>query len=90
MSKYWLIFHADRGNREDCNVFYSSLVICDTKKEAIDIYVKSTNYEYDSEDEEEEPFDAIELKPLTANSLKKSKNKQGNAKEKIKSKRNEL
>jgi hypothetical protein len=33
--KYWLVFTKDNGEREDCNVYYSNLVRCRTKKEAI-------------------------------------------------------
>lgn len=32
---YWLVFEANTGNREDCNVFYSDLVYCGSKEEAI-------------------------------------------------------
>lgn len=32
---YWLVFpKADQGNREECNVYYSDLVYCQTKDEA--------------------------------------------------------
>lgn len=34
---YWLVFHNDQGNREDCNLFYTDLIYCETKEEAISI-----------------------------------------------------
>jgi len=32
--RYFLVFTPDRGSREDCNVYYSSLVIANDEKEA--------------------------------------------------------
>jgi hypothetical protein len=37
--KYWLIYIND-DSRESCNVFYSDLVICETKDEALKIAKK--------------------------------------------------
>ncbi len=38
--KYFLVFTPDRGSREDCNVYYSSLVIADDENEAQEKYKK--------------------------------------------------
>ncbi|XWV25418.1 putative ORFan [Tupanvirus deep ocean] len=68
MVKYWLVFDG-----VECDAYYSNLVICDTKEEAIDIFIKATNYVYSEEDEEIVPLEAIELKPYTINSLENKK-----------------
>lgn len=81
MSKYWLVYHQYRGSRHDESVHGTNIVICDTKEEAIDIYVKASGWEMYEEDEEdgvtvEDIFDAIERKPYTKEDLpKKSKSK---------------
>lgn len=62
--KYWLVFSCNTGNREDSNVYYSKLVKCETKKEAIEtVHGKGVRI-FDDEDNEEydDQFDAIKLK----------------------------
>jgi hypothetical protein len=65
--KYWLVFTKDTGQREDCNVYYTNLVRCRTKKEAILITAIDTENNMDELDE----LDAIPLKLKTINTLNK-------------------
>jgi hypothetical protein len=34
--KYYLVFTPDNGSREDCNVYYSTLVIATSEQEALE------------------------------------------------------
>ncbi len=45
MEHYWIVCDSD------CDPYDSYLVICDTKKQAIDIVTKQSNFEYDDDDE---------------------------------------
>ncbi|AEX62103.1 hypothetical protein CE11_01121 [Megavirus courdo11] len=82
MSKYWLVYSGDDAGREAYCVFGSQLVIADTKQEALDIYIKLTNFKYDeddfdSEDErndeekKQDQLDAHELEPMTIDMVNK-------------------
>jgi hypothetical protein len=95
-NKYWLVFEGDTGNREGCNPYYSKLIICGSRRKAIEIFLRDAKiiksdcavddsiidkydeelYDYKNEDEDEDPFlvDAIELKPLTIDSVTNKKN----------------
>ncbi|XWV26746.1 putative orfan [Tupanvirus soda lake] len=83
MVKYWLVFSADTSNHinspRSSNVYYSNLVICNTKEEAIDIYTKANDIECDDDEE----YDAIEMKPLTADSVKNNKTRNSIKKTKV-------
>lgn len=37
--KYYLVFYGDSGAREDCSVYYSTLILAKSRKEAIAKYV---------------------------------------------------
>ena len=43
LDKYYLFFRSDNGSREDCNTYYSNIVIAKNRKEAIDKYIKYAN-----------------------------------------------
>ncbi len=63
--KYWLVFDKDHGNREDCNVYYSSLVHCRTKEEALIIVA------IDKDRPGTKKLDAIEMKLKTIDTMNK-------------------
>ena len=42
---YWLVYGDDRGNREDCSVFYCDLVIAKTAIHAIDTIACGDKYQ---------------------------------------------
>ncbi|AVL94417.1 hypothetical protein ma30 [Moumouvirus australiensis] len=84
MSKYWLVYLGDDAGRDAYNVFYSELVIANTKQEALNIYIKLNNFEYDEDDfdsddkrDEDEKkldqLDAHELKPMTIDMINRQK-----------------
>ena len=47
LDKYYLFFYADNGSREDCSVYYSTLVIAKNKNDAIDKFLKCCNIDID-------------------------------------------
>jgi hypothetical protein len=64
MSRFYLVFTDDRGNREDCNVYYSSLVEVDDQQgesEALEIFF---THNPDIEDEDKEHYLAEEMEVL--------------------------
>ena len=63
--RYWLVYYADNdGNREECNLFYSSLVYCYTKEEALLIISVD-------EDIDINKIDAVRMKLKTINLMNK-------------------
>lgn len=48
--QYWLVFYDDRGNREDCSVFYSHLVLAKSRPEAINKVVAQGGRDFDDYD----------------------------------------
>ena len=56
---YYLVFYSDNGNREDCNVYYSNLVIADDEDDAIDKYISSCRHKPDRD-----RLEALEMKPI--------------------------
>lgn len=58
--KYFLIFYSDNGGREDCSVYYSTLVIAKDKKEAMDKYIAAENLSADEISE----LEALEMDPI--------------------------
>lgn len=65
--KYWKVFQTD-----ECDVNSVRIVICNKEREAIDTYIKETDFEYDSDDSDiEDQLRAELIVPL--NKVKKSK-----------------
>lgn len=48
--KYYLVFYADKGNREDCNVYYCWLTRAKTKRAAIKRVAEREELEIDALD----------------------------------------
>jgi hypothetical protein len=65
---YWLVFGNDHGNREDCNVFYSSLVLASNKENAIKAVCSddSSDDSCSSDDNLEPRWGAIKMKLIEA------------------------
>jgi len=43
LDKYYLFFRSDNGNREDCNTYYSDIVIAKNRREAVEKYMNYAN-----------------------------------------------
>jgi hypothetical protein len=40
-NKYWLVFEGEsQGDREECNPYYAKLVICGSRRNAIEIFLR--------------------------------------------------
>lgn len=63
MENYWIVYDSD------CNPYESHLVICDTKKKAIDVITKQLNIEHDDDDDDDEHDELYAKKfiPLKSN-----------------------
>ncbi len=59
--KYWLVFTKESGDAEDHNTYYSDIVICDKKENALKLY----RSEYDiSASVPDDAYDFIEMVPV--------------------------
>lgn len=59
--KYFLVFTGDSGDREDCSVYYSKLVIASSDEEALSKFQKHRNIS----DEDMKRYESLEMKPLS-------------------------
>lgn len=56
--KYFLFFTQDKGNREDCSVYYSDLVEAENKDKAIEKYIRHSEI---SRVDYEVDFDCLQM-----------------------------